>query len=49
MTTNYNTNHEIVKMKIEVNHGKIVKETSSCSTRLFQRMSPTASVNLSLF
>ena len=49
MTTNYNTNHQIMKMKTEVNRLKIAKETSSGSTHLFQRMSPITLVNISFF
>ena len=46
MTTNYNTNHQLMKMKTEVYRLKIAKETSG-STRLFQRMSPRTLVNIS--
>ena len=49
MATNYNANHNIMKMKTKVNRLKIVKETSSISTHLFQRTSPTTMVNTSLF
>ena len=35
MTTNFNTNHQIMKMKTKVNCPKIAKETSSGSTLLF--------------
>ena len=48
MTTNYITNPRIMKMKTEVNHLKIAKETSG-SIRLLQRMSPTTLVNISFF
>ena len=48
MTTNYITNPRIMKMKTEVNHLKIAKETSG-SIRLLQRMSPTTLVNTSFF
>ena len=48
MTTDFNTNHQITKMKTEVNRPKIAKEISG-STRLFQRTSPTTSVNISFF
>ena len=47
MTVNFNTNYRIMKMKTKVNRSKIVKETSSGSTRLFQRTPPTTSVNIS--
>ena len=46
MTTNFNTNHQIMKMK---NRPKIAKETSPGLTCLFQRKSPTTSVNISFF
>ena len=36
MITNYNANHQIMKMKTDVNRLKIAKETSSGLTRLFQ-------------
>ena len=36
-------------MKTEVNQLKIAKETSSGSTGLFQKMSPTTLVNISFF
>ena len=49
MTTNFNTNDQIKKMKTKVNRPKIAKETSSGSTRLFQRTSPTTSVNIYFF
>ena len=50
MTTNNTTNHQIMKMKTEVNRLKIAKKIkTSGSTRLFQRMPPTASVNISFF
>ena len=49
MTTNFNTNHQIMKMKTKVNRPKITKEISSGSTRLSQRTSPTTSVNISFF
>ena len=49
MTTNYNTNHQIMKMKTEVNRQKIAKEASSGSIHLSQRMSLTTSVNISFF
>ena len=49
MTTNFNTNHQIMKMKTKVNRPKIAKEISSGSTRLSQRTSPTTSVNISFF
>ena len=35
----FNTNHQIMKMKAKLNRPKIAKETSSGSTRLFQRTS----------
>ena len=35
MTTKNNTNHQIIKMKTEVNRLKIAKEALSGSTRLF--------------
>ena len=40
MTTNFNTNHQLMKMKAKVNRPKIAKETSSGSTT-----SPKTSVN----
>ena len=49
MTTNFNTNHQIMKMKTKVNCPKIAKETSSSSTSLFQRTSPATSVNVPFF
>ena len=49
MTTKYNTKHDIMKTKTEVNCLKISKETSSCSTRFFQGKFPTTSVNISTF
>ena len=48
MTTNYITSPQIMKMKTEVNHLKIAKETSG-SIRLLQRMSPTKLINISFF
>ena len=36
-------------MKTKVNRPKLAKETSSGSTHLFQRTSPTTSVNISFF
>ena len=35
MTTNFNTNHQITKMKTNVNRSKIAKETSPGSSHLF--------------
>ena len=49
MTTNFNTNQQIIKVKTKVNRPKVAKETSSGSTRLFQRTSPATSVDISLF
>ena len=49
MATNFNTNHQIMKIKTKVNRPKIAKETSSGLTHLFQRTSPTTSVNISFF
>ena len=49
MTTNFNTNQQIMKMKTKVNRPKVAKEISSGSTHLFQRTSPTTSVNISFF
>ena len=46
MTTNFNANHEIMKMKTKVNCPKIAKEILSGSTRVFQRTSPATSVLL---
>ena len=46
MTTHFNKNHQIMKMKTKANRPKIAKETSFGSTRLFQRTSSTTSVNI---
>ena len=48
MTTNFNRNHEITKMKTKVKRPKIAKETSSGLARLFQRTCTTTSVHISL-
>ena len=45
MTTKFNTNHQITKMKTKLNRPKIAKET----TRLFQGTPPTTLVNISFF
>ena len=46
MTTNFNTNHQIMTIKAKVNRPKIAEETSSGSTCLFQRTFLTTSVNI---